>query len=179
MKRWSFLLLDANVVIALFKADIWDKVVELCDLHVAETVIGEAHFFEDDAGVRHDFDLGAYVAEGRIKKFSVPPLDVKRFVDSFDPTYIEKLDPGEAESLAYMDTLTAECSICSADALVYRVLGNLDKAERGASLQEVLDKLGLTRPLAAQFTKAFRERWTSAGSMEALQGRGRRQGRKK
>ena len=47
MKRWSFLLLDANVIIALFKQGIWDRVVAECDLHISETVLGEAHFFED------------------------------------------------------------------------------------------------------------------------------------
>lgn len=48
MKRWSFLLFDANVIILLFKQEIWDQVVAACDLSVAETIIGEAHFFEDD-----------------------------------------------------------------------------------------------------------------------------------
>jgi hypothetical protein len=84
MKRWSFLLLDANVVIVLFKLGIWDRLVAACDLHVSETVIGEAHFFEDDTGQRHDFDLGGYVTKGSIKSFNVPPADVKAFIDSFD-----------------------------------------------------------------------------------------------
>ena len=61
MKRWSSLLLDANVIIELFKQGIWDRVVAECDIYAAETVVGEAHFFEDDAGVRHDFDLGAWL----------------------------------------------------------------------------------------------------------------------
>jgi hypothetical protein len=173
MKRWSFLLLDANVIIALFKQGIWDRVVAECDLHISETVLGEAHFFEDDAG-RHDFDLGPYIADGRIKKFSVPAADVKSFVDTFGRDYIEKLDAGEAESLAYLERASEEHSICSADAIVFRVLGNLDRAQQGASLQEVLDKLGLGRRLPQQFTKIMRERWTNQGVTERMQGRGRR-----
>jgi len=172
MKRWSFLLLDANVVIVLFKMGIWDRLVALCDLHVSETVIGEAHFYEDDAGQRHDFDLGGYVKSGGIRSFSVPAAAVKSFVDSFDASYIEKLDAGEAESLAYLMTAHDEHFICSADAIVYRVLGNLDRGHQGASLEEVLAKAGLGRKLPWQFSKAFRERWTGAGVSERLQGRG-------
>jgi hypothetical protein len=40
MKRLSFLLLDANVVIALFKLGIWEKVVAVCDLHRARATCG-------------------------------------------------------------------------------------------------------------------------------------------
>jgi hypothetical protein len=42
------------------------------DLSISETVLGEAHFFEDDAGARHDFDLDPYVIAGRIKKLGRP-----------------------------------------------------------------------------------------------------------
>lgn len=174
MKRWSFLLLDANVIIVLFKWGIWDRLVAACDLHVAETVIGEAHFFEDDAGDRQDFDISGYVTKGLIETFSVAPADVKSFVDSFDSSYIEKLDAGEAESLAYLMKVHDEHQICSADAIVYRVLGNLDRGHQGASLEEVLAKVGLARPVPRQFGKAFRETYTGQGVSERLQGRGQR-----
>ena len=52
MKRLSFLLLDANVVIYLFEHRLWERLVETCDVHLARTVIDEAHFYEDDDGVR-------------------------------------------------------------------------------------------------------------------------------
>jgi len=125
MKRWSFLLLDANIIIALFKQGLWDRVVAECDLYISETVVGEAHFFEDDKGARHDFDLGPHIANGSIKEFSVPAADVKTFVDTFGLDYIEKLDAGEAESLAYLEHASDDHPICSADAIVFRVLGNL------------------------------------------------------
>ena len=174
MKRWSFLLLDANVIIVLFKQRIWDRVVDECDLYISETVLGEAHFFEDDAGARHDFDVGSYVTSGRIKKFSVSAAAVKAFVGTFGIDYIEKLDAGEAESLAYLESASEDHSICSADAIVFRVLGNLDRGHQGVSLQEVLEKLGLGRRLPQQFGKAMRDRWTSQGVTERMQGRGRK-----
>lgn len=175
MKRWSFLLLDANVIIVLFKYGVWEHVVATCDIWVSETVVEtEAHFYEDDDGVRHDFDLRPYVANGRIKQVAVSPQDVKKFTSTFGPDYIERLDPGEAESLAHLEGATEDHLICSADAIVFRVLGNLDRSAQGVSLQEVLDKLGQSRALPPQFTKKVREKWTAEGVADRLHGRGRR-----
>jgi len=56
---------------------------------------------------------------------------VAGFCSKFDPTYMESLDPGEAESLAHLGASKETCMICSADKIVYRVLGNLDRSESG------------------------------------------------
>ena len=101
-KRLSFLLLDANVIIELFKTGLWDKVVEECDLHLARSVMGEAHFYEDSKGVRHDFDLSVYEQAGTVTVFEVPLGETRVFREKFDPSYFDRLDPGEAESLAYL-----------------------------------------------------------------------------
>src|SRR5262245_36869980 len=101
-KRLSFLLLDANVVIHLFKLGIWERLIAECDIHLARTVVGEAHFYVDDEGQRHDFDLTIYEANGSVTVFDVPLADVQAFRKSFDPTYFERLDDGEAESLAHL-----------------------------------------------------------------------------
>lgn len=175
MKRLSFLLLDANVIIHLFEIGLWDRIVDACDLYVCETVVGEAHYFEDARGTRHDFDVQAYVDAGKIKSFSVPVFDVKRFIDAFDPSYMEKLDDGEAESLTYLVKFApAESLICSADAIVFRVLGTLDRSHQGISMEEMLAKLGLARKCEWQWTKGFREKWSQDGVTAALQGRGKK-----
>ena len=62
--------------------------------------------------------------------------------------------------------------ISSADKIVYRVLGNLNRAEQGISLQEVLQQVGLGRPLPHEFSKGYREYWTGRGSQERIQGLG-------
>jgi hypothetical protein len=48
----SFLLLDANVVIYLFKCGVWTKLVQSVRIQVARTVMNEAHFYETDSGER-------------------------------------------------------------------------------------------------------------------------------
>jgi hypothetical protein len=43
-KRLSFLLLDANIIIELWRLGLWCRLVELCDIHVGKTVVGEADY---------------------------------------------------------------------------------------------------------------------------------------
>ena len=66
----------------------------------------------------------------------------------------------------------SDSKICSADKIVWRVLGNTNATDRGISLEEILAKYGLTKPLALRFTKAFRENWCRAGSIEGFMGQG-------
>ena len=172
MKKFRSLLLDANIVIELFRQGIWDRLIEACDIHLARTVSAEAHFYEDDQGVRTDFDLGQYCGEGKISVFDVAPSELTTFRALFDPTYFERLHPGETESLAHLMNSKDTCLICSADAIVYRVLGNLSREEQGISLEEILQKTGLGRQLSWPFTKAFRESWTKKGFQERLGGIG-------
>ena len=171
MKKFRLLLLDANVVIALFARGLWDAVLEGCDVHLAETVLGEAHFYEDEEKVRHDFDLKECVSQNKLKVFSVLPSELALFKSQFAPLYLEKLDPGETESLAYLlNQKEQDFRLCSADKIVYRILGALRLRDKGVSLEEVLDAIGYGRQLPRHFTKAYREQWTARGFTEGLTG---------
>lgn len=173
MKRLSFLLLDANVVIYLFELGIWDRLVAECDIHLSRTVIQETQFFMRD-GLRHDIDLSPFEADGRIRVFEVAINDLLAFRQNFDPSYLERLDPGETEALIFALNAKVDCLLCSADQIVFRVLGAMDRSELGVSLEEVLQKIGMTRPLKRQFKKAFREAVSGEGFRDSLHGRGTR-----
>jgi hypothetical protein len=173
MKKFNLLLLDANVVIYLFKLGIWQQVIERCDVHLARTIVeSEAQFYETDDGHREYFNFQKHISNREITVFDVIPSDLNTLRNSFDPGYFEKLDPGETESLAYLLNLDEKGWICSADKIVFRVLGNLYKEDYGISLEELLQAVGLGRPLPQQFTKMFREKWTREGSRERIQGMG-------
>jgi hypothetical protein len=173
MKKFRLLLLDANVVIEVFRQGIWDRLIEACDVHLAQTIVSDqAHFYKDDQGTRTDFDLEQYCKAGKVSVFNVMPSELTTFLAQFDPTYLEKLHPGETESLAYLVNSNDTCLICSADAIVYRVLGNLNRGEQGISLEEILQKTGLGRQLSWAFTKAFQKTWTKKGFQERVSGTG-------
>ena len=172
MQRLQFLLLDANVIIKLFELGIWSAAVEKCDFLIARTVVEhEAEFYFDDEG-QEAIDLDDDIQNGRIQVVEVSADDLSSFLQRFDALYLERLDPGEAESLAYLAGSNDPCLICSSDAIVFRVLAQLGLPEQGMSLEEILQSIGLGRTLPKQFTKAFRQQWTRRGQEEKIRGLG-------
>jgi hypothetical protein len=176
MKRFKFLLLDANVVIKVFSLGLWDALVNQCEIHLSEIVVSESNYFEDSEGGHHDIKLDPYIKDGRIQVFSHSSSDLRNFRSSFDSMYLEKLDPGETESLIHL--LSPDCEeliLCSGDAIVFRVLGNLRVAEKGISLEEIFDRFGWRRSLEPCFTRKWRHQWSRTGLGDSLYGGGRQQ----
>ena len=172
MKKFRLLLLDANIVIEISRHGLWDQIIARCDIHLARTVVGEAHFYPDANGGQQPIDLTSYVNANSITVFDLTPSELTALRAKFDPVYFEKLDPGETESLGHLLRQSDQCQICSADAIVFRVLGNIGRSDQGVSLEEVLSATGLSRQLVWKFTKSFREHWTKKGFQEGLGGIG-------
>ena len=53
---------------------------------------------------------------------------------------------------------------------MFRILGRLNRGDQGQSLEEILDRVGLSRTLPNQFRKATRERWTKQGQQDMIRG---------
>ncbi len=124
--------------------------------------------------MRHDIDLDLYIRDGRIQVFSHSAADLQKFRSSFDPMYVEKLDDGETESLIHL--ISPDCEdflLCSGDAIVFRVLGNLQMTEKGISLEEVFDRFGWRRNLEPCFLKSWRQRWSQIGLADSMYGGGK------
>jgi hypothetical protein len=172
MKRFPCLILDANIVIWLFAKGLWNAVVERCELTLCQTVVDEASYYVDNAGIRCTIDLQPDIAAGRVTIISVSSANIGAFKARFDPLYVQKLDDGETESLCYCLEHGDAHRLCSADAIVFKVLSLMDRSEQGVSLEEVLDAVGLSRALSRQFTKAFREQYRSVGLEDRFAGMG-------
>jgi len=178
VKKFSLLLLDANVVIRIFELGIWDRMIKACDAHLARTVVGEADFYEDRKGVGHRIDLDPYKEDGRITVHDVLVSQVSALTDRFGAHFLDRLHDGETESLALLVTnldSAQRFTICSSDAIVFRVLGALKAGEQGLSLEEVLQQVGLNQKLERQFCKAFRVNCTRQGFDEGVRGFGVKQ----
>lgn len=172
MARSRLVLLDANVVIRIFELGIWERVTARHHVLLARTVLDESQFYED-AGGRQYIDWERWSAAATFEVREAPASAVDSYCRRFDPVYMEKLDPGEAESLVLMQAET-DARICSADKIVWRVLGNTGQSDRGTSLQELLAESGLTKQLPERFSRRFREHWSRIGSQEWFMGRGQR-----
>jgi hypothetical protein len=170
MTQSRLVLLDANIVIELFRLGIWNQITERCDIVLAETVVEESAFYDTPDG-REYIDWDAVRNAGTVRIESLPVTDIKKYCDKFGQGYFEKLDPGEAEALALLARETGSM-ICSADKIVWRVLGNTNATERGISLEEILQSSGLTKQLQRRFTKAFRQEWNKKGGIDRFMGTG-------
>lgn len=176
MPKLKLLILDAGVVIKLHEWNLWDQVISRCDIHLSSIVAGlesKYHRVEGDEWDQ-DIDLTTAVDQGLVNVFEVPQAQILAFKDRFDSNYCGILDAGEAESLTYLTAQTSSgFKISSGDAIVYKVLGNLNLAEQGISLEEVLQQIGQSRRIdEPQYKKAFRDQMTRVGSIDRIQGRG-------
>ena len=171
--KFRLLLLDANIVIEISRLGLWDRLTEQGEIYLAQTVVEEALFYLDDDGNRQDIDLNPLIDRQRVTVFALTTSDLIAIRSQFDAEYFEKLDPGETESLAYLLGHSPDARICSADKIVFRVLGNLQRSEQGISLEELLRQTGLGRPLSREFTKAYRLEWAKKGFGDGIWGRGK------
>ncbi len=174
MPKLKLLILDAGVVIYLHEISLWQQVVANCDLYLSRIVAEKEVLFQkseqDEYG--YDIDLSPMITSGAITVFDVSVSELKSFRNQFDLLYLGDLDDGESESLAYLVKQSPEFLISSGDAIVYRVLGNLNRGEQGISLEEILQKLGLGRAVQNPYTKRFREQYTKQGHQDMIRGLG-------
>jgi hypothetical protein len=173
MQKFRLLLLDTNIVFELFRLGIWETFIDRCDVHLAQTVVDEAKFYEDENGCRHEIDLDPCRKAGGITVFDVPLDKLTAFIRQFDGLYIDSLEAGEAESLAWLFGSQDKYLICSADKIVYRILGNCNRGDQGVSLEEILNQIGLGRKLARQYGAEYHKEWTTKGAIQGFQGLGR------
>ena len=175
MPKLKLLILDAGVVIKLHEWNLWEQVIAKCDVHLSSIVAGfESKYYRVDGDDCKDIDVSRAIQDGKITVFEVTPADILAFKNRFDASYYCALDDGEAESLAYLTSRPKlDWKISSGDAIVYKVLGNLNIVEQGIALEEILQQIGLSRKINDfQYTRAFREQMTKVGSTDRIQGRG-------
>ena len=171
MPKSQRLLLDANVIIYAHELRVWSQLIEKCDITITLTVKEqETYYWRDQTGIPYPIDIDVYINEGKINCVCVPLKHVDSFKNLFGPHYLDRMDPGESDSLAFLYYSSDEHHICSSDGIVFRILGALAMADRGISLEEVLQQKGLTRSIDQQYTKAYRLSLTDKGQAEGITG---------
>ena len=130
---------------------------------VAEDEVRYFHGDEEDQQV----ELSSYAESGQITVFDATASDLSELRDRFDMMYAEKLDDGETESLVYL-LHHPEFRICSADKIVFKVVGRLGLSDAGISLEELLQQSGLSKRLSHEHCKEYRVMWTKVGIKDGM-----------
>lgn len=159
--KYRLLLLDANVVIYLCELGLWEKFIEKCDVTLAKTVVDEVK----------SYDLRPDIEAKKIQCVEASLKSIRDFRVKLGAVYLDRMDPGEAESLAYLMQSRERWQLSSGDEIVYKTLGLLNRAEQGISLEEILQGIGLGRSgLDVQYTKEFRLNVTRKGQRDSVTG---------
>ncbi|MDT8303164.1 MAG: hypothetical protein RQ760_16925 [Sedimentisphaerales bacterium] len=177
---FQFLLLDAGPIIKLFSLGIWDVFIEHCEVGMSRIIAeDEVLYTEDD---RERIDLNPYKERDLIKIIDVEPSVVKTFYDKFDLLYQADIHDGEKETLAFLFNSSDNWLVCSADHVVFKMLGRLNKTNQGISLEEILKTIGIgqvsnwknitPKDKDWKYTKKFKEKWTQKGQIDFIQDQG-------
>ena len=172
MPKFQFLLFDACIIIGAHELGVWDSLIQQCTVTITSTVNQEADFWYDAHGERHEVNLNKDISAKKINCVNVPLSQVSDFCKKFGPTYLDRMDPGEAESLAYLSFSREHWLIASADSHVFKVLGSLGLGERGISLEEILQKIGLGRDVDWKYSMEFQKKYTMKGEQDGITGLG-------
>lgn len=94
MPKLRLLILDAGVVIYLHELQIWQPLLAQCEVFLSRIVAEKEVLFQpgDEGEYGEDIDLAPDISAGRVQVFDVNASEVKRFRDSFDPTYFGDMD---------------------------------------------------------------------------------------
>lgn len=166
-------LLDANVIIEAHELGVWHQLIAFYEVIVPSVVARhEARYFV--TGEQHNpIQLASLIAQGKVKELQADLNELSEVMKQFDPLFSESIDPGEQEALALM--LAGRCPdhrFCSADARPLQALAMLGMSDGGVSLEELLGKMGQSKPLDEQYTKAYLERQIKEGQRRRIQNDG-------
>ena len=140
MRLW---LLDADVVIKFLEIDVFDKLTELHELHVASSVIDEVKYYRRN-GIKIPVNFRKqYIDTGKVIESTALIKEIQNVLKCLPSLKQEAIHAGELESLAILvreGTLT----LCTFDAAAIRTLPFLEMTERAISAEQLLNLSGLT-----------------------------------
>jgi hypothetical protein len=176
----SFVLLDADVIIAAHELGIWEWLLHRYRIMVPSVVVRtEALFFlpAGHACRRTPIRLGQLVSHGGIQELIATASELTRVYAHFDRSFVGGLHAGETEGLALLLAGRArDAHFCSGDKLAIQALGMLGLSEHGIALETLLGGKQHKGVLEVQFTEVFLRRNLSRGLENRITGMGLNRG---
>ncbi len=162
--KYQIVLCDSCIVIELFRLNLWEQIISSFEITISSTIVDEVSFYIDNQQNKHNINLKKYIDDKKIKEVSVSITLIQNFYQKFDPSFQDRLDPGETELLAYLfDNKNNDIKICSADSIVFKILGKELMSENSISLEEMLPNNFPKKQIRKQFTKKFKEQYLQNG----------------
>jgi hypothetical protein len=173
-RRRSLLVLDANVILELFRTGAWEQLILRYRVIVPATVLREAHFYIDPrTEERISTDLPRYVENGHIDTYEANVSELMSVKARFTPEMREGIHEGELEAIAcLLASETKEMLFVSGDGKAIIATALLGQADRAACLEVVLRECGLEKTLRHEHREEYFRRHIRLGQEARVQGRG-------
>ena len=98
--RPQCLMLDADIIIFLHAAGLWDALITSYQVVVPSIVAREACYYRDQRHERQPIDLLAQIAAGQVCALTASSDELTALLRRFNADPLEGLHPGEQEALA-------------------------------------------------------------------------------
>ena len=150
------LLLDSLAVISFHETSTWKAITKIHHIYVPSIVINdEAWYYEENDGREVPILLSRDKENGLIEEVTMMASHLDLVRRKFDPVFGPEIHAGELEAIAALmfGNLPPEISFCTHDkAAIYAavLLGLQDKC---ISIEEVLDRSGLSRTVEYGYSK--------------------------
>jgi hypothetical protein len=116
--------------------------------------------------------LSQSVSSGKIAEMAATGTELRRLQNILDYATLQGLHPGEREALAIINSDRTEGTFCTADGAAIRALALLGHRESGISLEALLSKVGLQKPLDQHFREDFFKKHLDRGAQDRITGIG-------
>lgn len=170
------IILDAVIVIKLFKYNLWDSFVENYQVYLPAIVAHkESKFYKTLSGEKVPIDLSSYINDGKCHILSADADLLTLFSENFDLSFRKSINEGEKEALALLETekILEKALFCTADRPAVHALCLMRLSSRGISLEELLLKVSLSiKKIEAHLTKEAFNNWLKEGKVKSLTGEG-------
>ena len=170
------LLLDADVIIDLHRLGVWHIIVQKHTISIPSIILHkEAYYYEDASGKIHPIELEKEIGKS-IQEISCLPEELAEFTEQFDYNVRDSLHSGEKEALVLLQK-KKELLLCTCDKAAIKALALLDLTNQGISVENLLNKSGVSKKLEPKHTEKYFKLWLTEGSIMKLQGSGFKKGK--
>jgi hypothetical protein len=151
----KLVILDANVIIELFRRSLFNSILSRYQINIPEIIKEECIYYLNDDGKRIDLNLDQYVTEGKLKVIFADGASYLKLTRELNDDFYRGIDDGEKEALAIIHASNDETLLfCSGDLPAIKALGVIGKSSQAISLETLLDDIGAKNlKLRAHFTK--------------------------
>ena len=149
-------LLDACIIIEAHALGVWESLIEKVEIVVSSIVAHEEALFYIKGELPSALDLQTLIIEGKIKEIEATAPEMASLIGNFDASFADVLHPGEIEALALIQLQkTGDAMYCSCDGFALKALAMLGHAEKGISMEALLQSIGRSKNVKSQFSEKF------------------------